>query len=97
LFNKLDRIESWMQSLKDPTSKQCKCYVVQKYLDNPYLIGGLIPYWRANHCYVGKKFDLRIYVLVTSYSPLKAYLYRNGFARFTCYKFCNEDIENPCL
>lgn len=34
-----------------------------RYLDNPYLVGG-------------KKFDLRIYALVTSYNPLRVYLYR---------------------
>jgi len=42
----------------------------------------------------GKKFDMRIYCLVTSYSPLVAYLYRDGFARFTHHRYDSEDISN---
>jgi tubulin polyglutamylase TTLL1 len=44
-------------------------YVISRYVDNPLLIGG-------------KKFDLRLYCLVTSYRPIKAYIYDEGFGRF---------------
>lgn len=53
---------------------QAENYIVQKYISDPLLIGG-------------KKFDMRIYALVTSYSPLTVYLYRSGFARFTHMRY----------
>eukprot|EP00366_Plasmodium_knowlesi_P002176 XP_002259673.1 Tubulin-tyrosine ligase family, putative [Plasmodium knowlesi strain H] len=52
-------------------------YIVQEYIPNPLLIGG-------------KKFDIRLYVLIVSYSPLTIYLYRSGFARFSHTYFKNE-------
>eukprot|EP00747_Dinoflagellata_sp_TGD_P194399 gnl/TRDRNA2_/TRDRNA2_61762_c1_seq1.p1 gnl/TRDRNA2_/TRDRNA2_61762_c1~~gnl/TRDRNA2_/TRDRNA2_61762_c1_seq1.p1 ORF type:complete len:315 (-),score=69.05 gnl/TRDRNA2_/TRDRNA2_61762_c1_seq1:83-1027(-) len=40
-----------------------------------------------------KKFDLRIYVLITSYAPLTVYLYRSGFARFSHQRFSMDNAE----
>ncbi len=55
--------------------------IVQRYLPNPMLIGE-------------RKWDLRIYVLVTSYRPLTIYLYREGLARFSTEKFDMTDLSN---
>jgi tubulin polyglutamylase TTLL9 len=46
----------------------------------------------------GKKFDMRIYVLVVSYQPLTVYLYKTGFARFCHSRYSNspDEITNNC-
>ncbi|XP_018585215.2 tubulin monoglutamylase TTLL4 isoform X1 [Scleropages formosus] len=48
--------------------------LVQKYLHKPYLIGG-------------NKFDLRIYVYVSSYDPLRIYIFNDGLVRFASCKY----------
>ena len=56
-------------------------YIAQRYLSDPLLIGG-------------KKFDLRVYALVLSYSPLTVYFYRGGFARFTHCRYDDTKLQN---
>merc|ERR1711963_352904 len=87
LFKKLKDITDWRKEdyyrsidEKKEDREQPEAYIVQRYIDNPYLIGG-------------KKFDLRVYVLVTSYIPLKAWLYREGFARFTKTRYSAHSLD----
>jgi tubulin polyglutamylase TTLL4 len=53
-----------------------KTVLVQQYLSSPYLIND-------------SKFDMRIYVYITSYDPLRIYVYDNGLARFASVKYEN--------
>jgi len=43
--------------------------VIQRYISDPFL-------------FLGFKFDLRLYVLVTSFAPIEAFIYKEGLARF---------------
>ncbi|VDO75575.1 unnamed protein product [Heligmosomoides polygyrus] len=51
--------------------------LVSRYLENPLLVNG-------------HKFDLRIYVAVTSFYPLIVYVYSEGLTRVASEKYCSE-------
>ncbi|KDO20703.1 hypothetical protein SPRG_13914 [Saprolegnia parasitica CBS 223.65] len=79
-------INKLSQTKKWATAKSVEGYVVSRYIEQPLLIGG-------------KKFDLRMYVLVISYRPLQAFVYSEGFARFCNVKYSTDldDIDNPFM
>lgn len=60
------QISEWRRTYtwKPEEEEAAETYLAQRYVDSPYLVGG-------------RKFDLRIYVLVASYNPLRVYLYRS--------------------
>ncbi|DAZ94517.1 TPA: hypothetical protein N0F65_011870 [Lagenidium giganteum] len=83
IINKLSQTKKWAnQRWTNMPIKEG--YIVSRYIENPLLIGG-------------KKFDLRMYVLVVSYRPLQAFVYREGFARFCNVKYSSDvdDMDNP--
>jgi tubulin polyglutamylase TTLL9 len=93
LFKSLNEISEWKSEFKYKPSgekkveeKEVEAYVVQRYLQYPLLVGG-------------KKFDMRMYCLVTSFSPLKVFMYRRGFARFTNSRYScrTEDIYDDFM
>lgn len=58
--------------------------IVQKYVDRPFLLDG-------------KKFDFRVYVLVSSCEPLEAYIYTEGLARFAVVPYAKPSGKNLVL
>ena len=55
--------------------------IISRYVTNPLLING-------------HKFDLRIYVIVTSYEPLRVYVYKEGLSRFASEQYSTKFNKN---
>ena len=86
LIDKLSQVAEWKPHVEfkngiQPAGQsqyanndEARAYIVQRYISDPLLLGG-------------KKFDLRIYVLVACYTPMRVYLHRGGFARFSSQRY----------
>jgi hypothetical protein len=66
-------INSCRDFIAKVASRNTEC-IAQEYIANPLLLDGL-------------KFDLRIYVLITSVSPFKIFMAKDGLARFCTDKY----------
>ena len=89
LINKLSQIKKWATGGRYPqggAAAAAHTYVVSRYIAEPLLVSN-------------KKFDLRLYVLVTSYRPLKAYIHKQGFARFCTSEYSSDvqDMDNAYM
>lgn len=58
-----------------------KHYVIQEYVDNPFLLDGL-------------KFDFRVYVLLCGTNPMRLYVYEEGLARLATEPYVKANKNN---
>lgn len=61
--------------------------ICQQYVSKPFLIDGF-------------KFDLRIYILISSCDPLRIFVYKDGLARFATVQYSepsNSNVEDMCM
>ncbi|XP_047111879.1 probable tubulin polyglutamylase TTLL9 [Schistocerca piceifrons] len=89
LFKRLQQLREWLRN-REPAeedgdsgeqSRGGTTHIVQRYVHRPSLVAG-------------RKFDLRIYVLVTSFCPLKVWVAREGFARVCTHQFSLEHLDD---
>lgn len=61
--------------------------ICQQYISKPFLIDGF-------------KFDMRIYVLITSCDPLRIFMYEEGLARFATMPYVepsHSNLDDVCM
>lgn len=73
-----NRISLFRNAEKIPPSEH---FIVQEYIDKPLLLDGY-------------KFDLRVYVLITSCDPLRIFLFNDGLVRLATEKYLPPQESN---
>ena len=72
-----------IELVKDPATVPMEsAWMVQEYLENP-------------HTMRGRKYVLRLYVLVSSIQPFRVYLYRQGFTKLASAPYDEANADNP--
>ena len=80
--NTLDQIKSLINSNNPRSSTEKRTYIIQKYLEKPFLIHK-------------RKFDFRCYGLITSFNGiLQGYFYSDGYLRTTSCEYNIKEISN---
>lgn len=89
--NGITVINKWSQIPKSAKVKKRRfnkaLLIVQQYISNPCLL------------FNGSKFDLRVYVLVTSFNPLRIFIYEEGLVRFASERYTSnqESLSDPFI
>uniref|UniRef100_A0A2S2QC69 Putative tubulin polyglutamylase TTLL1 n=1 Tax=Sipha flava TaxID=143950 RepID=A0A2S2QC69_9HEMI len=84
LVNRLSQVDRWSPAYRHTLDYRLtgapEPYVISRYVTKPLLL-------------YGKKCDMRLYVLVTSFRPLKAYLFNHGICRICTVPYTNRASE----
>lgn len=83
LFDKYHEILHYTGLLDIDNSESItkKSWVVQKYIENPLII-------------LNRKFDIRVWVIVSSWNPLKVFYYNQPYVRFGAQDYDTSNIGN---
>jgi hypothetical protein len=76
---------------KSPTMYKTSCemmirnamnnWIVQKYIENPLII-------------LNRKVDLRVWVVITQWNPIRIFFYNESYVRFGCHDYMPDDPDN---
>ena len=90
--NEIEKIESEIKEIKekskienlyDGKEKKCKRLLLQKYIEKPLL-------------YQGRKFDIRLWVLLIGNKPNYVYIFKEGHLKASCLKY-NLNSNDPYI